>query len=138
MGFSKLWLSARQKAAFVLLPTAQKLKRLQDVRVVQIEADLRHGICLPLSGATGFVLTYRRRKKNPVPQLRPTSVLLNHLLFNLALVRKEGVILCSAYGGQCFGNVAGIFLKNTFAHLVCQSAGDESEIPAAQELQLNS
>lgn len=62
-------------------------------------------------------------QKNPVPQLCPTPVLLNHLLFNLALVRKEGVILCSTHEGQCFGNVTGIFLKNTFAHLVCQSAG---------------
>lgn len=59
-----------------------------------------------------------RLQKNPIPQLRHTLVMLNHLLFNLALVEKEGVILCSTHEGQCFGNVPGIFLKDSSAHLV--------------------
>lgn len=57
-------------------------------------------------------------QKNPIPQLHPTPVMLNHLLFNLALTRKEGLILCFTHEGQCFGNVTGIFLKHAFAHLV--------------------
>lgn len=57
-------------------------------------------------------------QKKPAPQLHLSPVMLNHLLFNLALVRKEGVILRSAHEGQCSGNVTGVFLKDTFAHLV--------------------
>jgi len=38
-------------------PHRQKTKQLQEVRIIQAVAHLCHGICLPLSGATGFTLT---------------------------------------------------------------------------------
>ena len=57
-------------------------------------------------------------RKNPVPQLRPTLVTLNHLLLNLAPVTKKAVILCSTREEQCFGFVTDASLKDTFAHLV--------------------
>lgn len=60
----RLWLAARLKAVFVLLPTALRLNRLWEVRVVQIKTQLCHDICLPLLRAMGFVLTLTCCKKS--------------------------------------------------------------------------